>query len=246
MKSLLFKNIQVQTISGCNLKCSFCPNSYIQQEKKLMDKELFKKIINELSELNFKGRFSPYLMNEPLMDERLPDLINYSRTKLPYAKIRINSNGLLLSEDKLSQLFNEGLDEIRISCYSREIYNKLKNFDEFIKCRKLILTPYFLDKYKKQYFNNRGGNIKLPWKEYKKLNSFCERPFIQMYVNCDGDAVLCCSDYEYQAILGNVKEKSLINIWNNDKYTKYRNALSNRKRQKLDLCKDCDYDAAKY
>ena len=110
MKQPLFRNIQIQTIFGCNLKCSFCPNSYIEQKIKLMDKELFKKIINELSELNFKGRLSPYLMNEPLMDERLIDLISYSRTKLPSAKIRINSNGLLLSEDKIFQLFNSGLD----------------------------------------------------------------------------------------------------------------------------------------
>ena len=68
----LFENIQVQTCSWCNLKCKFCPNSYLDRPREAMDMAVYDRIIQELRDINFSGRFSPFLMNEPLLDNRLP------------------------------------------------------------------------------------------------------------------------------------------------------------------------------
>ena len=35
----MFTDIQIQTIHKCNLKCSFCPNSYIKQSEEIILKE---------------------------------------------------------------------------------------------------------------------------------------------------------------------------------------------------------------
>ena len=72
------KSIQIETIQGCTLHCSFCPNSKIDYTMKLMSKKLYHSIIDQLKEMDFTGRVSPFLMNEPLLDKRLVSLVEYT------------------------------------------------------------------------------------------------------------------------------------------------------------------------
>ena len=99
----LFDNIQIQTIEFCNLKCDFCPNHYIiwdriEDKKKgipynTMSIENYTKIVKNLAKLGYKGRFSPYLMNEPLIDkERIVEFIRIAREYLPECFIQMDSN----------------------------------------------------------------------------------------------------------------------------------------------------------
>ena len=84
----LFTSIQIQTIQNCNLRCKFCPNSYMEQTNNKMSMDTYKKIIDELESIEYTGRVSPYLMNEPLLDDRFNDIITYTKKKLPTAVIR--------------------------------------------------------------------------------------------------------------------------------------------------------------
>ena len=45
--------------------------------------------------------------------------------------------------------------------------------------------------------------------------SFCIYPWIHMYVNPDGSVLPCCVG-EYDKHLGNVRENTIEEIWNND------------------------------
>jgi len=67
--------VQVQTKAGCNRKCDWCPNSYIEQGPGEMDIETFARIMYELRRLGYKNRVHLHLQNEPMLDERLPELI---------------------------------------------------------------------------------------------------------------------------------------------------------------------------
>ena len=93
--------IQIQTISGCNGNCIFCPNKKTQRSipyRKSMDETLFRHIIDQCATLNIR-RISPYLMNEPLLDPDLPERIHYiSQRKKRRQYTKINSNGSLLTE----------------------------------------------------------------------------------------------------------------------------------------------------
>jgi len=244
---ILFENIQIQTISWCNIKCNHCPNSIIERPKKSMKIEIYKKILNELKELNFSGRFSPYLMNEPLLDPRLPDLVRLAKNKLPKAKIYVNTNGTLITKDKLLELNEVGIDYLYIKCYfNKKQYDRVKNLVVLLSLKnsKIEVIPEYLTKSKKEYYN-RGGNIYLEKQnnnnkiEHTKLT--CERPFIQMYINYLGKAILCCSDYRFEVVLGDISKETLIDIWKNEKYMKYRKFLKECNRIKLGLCKNCDY-----
>lgn len=79
----LFTRIRIQTLSWCNRRCAFCPSGKFPVSKAYMPVDVYHRIIDQLHALDFAGRISPYLMNESLLDTRLPDLIAYARARCP-------------------------------------------------------------------------------------------------------------------------------------------------------------------
>lgn len=73
-----FSIIEIETITECNRKCVYCPNYQYDRGKHLMSEKCYKKIIDELAGIGFRGRVSPHFYGEPLLDKRLPDLIKGS------------------------------------------------------------------------------------------------------------------------------------------------------------------------
>lgn len=59
-----------------------------------------------------------------------------------------------------------------------------------------------------------------------------------MTVRWNGDVVACCYDLTSQEVLGNVKQDSLENIWNNDKYLYLRGSIDQKMFVKL--CDNCN------
>ena len=113
----LFTRIQIQTVSWCNRSCVFCPSGKFPVEKVFMSVEVYHRIIDQLQALNYAGRISPYLMNESLLDKRLPAFIAYTRAHCPESWIAINTNGDALSETLLERLFDAGLNSLDVNAY---------------------------------------------------------------------------------------------------------------------------------
>jgi len=228
----IFNQIQIMTIHKCNLKCKFCPNSIIPQSGDKMTDELYKKMIDELGSLDYAGRITLYLMNEPFLDDRLHRFIKYARDACPKARVNISTNGVIPDWDLMDKMFHFGLSDCDISCYTEEIKGKWVNYHRNKKnlCR--------IERPEDWGFYNRGGNI--PGVGRNAIGGYCERPFIQMYINAWGEAVLCCSDYKREVVMGDVNKNTLMEIWHNDKYKLYREHLEQGKRDLL-LCKTCNY-----
>lgn len=51
---------------------------------------------------------------------------------------------------------------------------------------------------------------------------FCQHPWVSMTIKSNGEAVMCMEDYNNEIILGDAKKESLYDIWNGDKYYKFR------------------------
>ena len=74
-KPMCFEAIQIQTVTGCNLSCPFCPANrspslYGGLGPKIREKmtdEVFGALVEQLGHLNFAGEIKPYLMNEPTL-----------------------------------------------------------------------------------------------------------------------------------------------------------------------------------
>ena len=150
------RTIQIQTQSGCNARCTFCPNSSIgaQLDHGRMDDDLYHKIIDEAVQYDVR-RFSPYLMNEPLTDRAIGERIRYITDRKPEKAVtKINSNGALLKEDTARALIDSGLDRVSFSVHGirpeayREsmgnlnIEDTLRNINRFLELKKEMKSSH--------------------------------------------------------------------------------------------------------
>jgi MoaA/NifB/PqqE/SkfB family radical SAM enzyme len=110
----------------------------------------------------------------------------------------------------------------------------------------------------KHAFNNRAGYFKnqdrrnkdlnytnLEQKEngnnYKVSESSCWHPMRQIFIDYEGNYQMCCNDWSYQIKIGNVHERSLIDMYVNDpKLNRIRWFLLNKQRDPILPCAKCD------
>jgi len=98
--------LSIQTISYCNASCLFCAYPAVKNKVThgIMEEEVYRKIIDEASHYNPK-RVSLLLMNEPLLDKKLPERIAYAKEKLSEGtEVTITSNGSMLTPGIISKL----------------------------------------------------------------------------------------------------------------------------------------------
>lgn len=231
----LFSSTNIETYGYCNRKCWFCFNSdhLPNRDVGIMDESLFYKIIDELGEMHFAGRISPHFYGEVLLDSRIVDFVLYARKRNPYSRIRFSTNGDILTEKLLLELVENGLDKVLVTNYDDyekpdllELYRKHPEHMEYRSYKDI--TPV-----------NRAGRIFD--KKIKNNNRPCFRPSNQLVVNWKGNVLLCCNDYYEKYVFGNVKIKSILNIWNSSGFKKYRQILNEKGgRKEIDICKNCD------
>lgn len=51
---------------------------------------------------------------------------------------------------------------------------------------------------------------------------YCEYPWTSMTIMADGSVVPCTQDYDCEMVMGNINDQTLQEIWNSDKYRKFR------------------------
>jgi MoaA/NifB/PqqE/SkfB family radical SAM enzyme len=119
----LIRNVQIQTQSRCNADCIFCPYSeswHAANPGKMTD-ELFAKVLDELRPFSLginRGKFCPYLMQEPLLDPKIFDRVQQIYAAFPHTTVEIATNGSVLNEkiaDNLLTVLAGRPHEIRIS-----------------------------------------------------------------------------------------------------------------------------------
>ena len=70
----------------------------------------------------------------------------------------------------------------------------------------------------------------------KDNKTFCMFPWIHLYVNTDGEAYPCCTT-KYENPVGNVRDNTLVELWNNDKMKEVRKKLL--AGEYVEGCKNC-------
>lgn len=117
------KFIQIETTLACNAECPFCSHATLTRRPRRMEDWVWRKIIDETRGLGITYR--PFLINEPLADHRLAEILRYIRRD-PTAKIELNSNGELMKEERAREILDAGLDIIRFSIdgFSAETFSK--------------------------------------------------------------------------------------------------------------------------
>jgi len=132
--------ITLEISSACNLSCDFCSQHNKDIFKKgFMSFELFKKLIDEISENNEYCSINPYFRGESLLHPQFNEFMDYiyeSSLEKPVCEyIVLHTNGLLLNEKNAksilrvcdqSRLIHPGNLIISIDAASPDTYTKIR------------------------------------------------------------------------------------------------------------------------
>ena len=95
--------------------------------------------------------------------------------------------------------------------WQKEEFDKLR--DAF---KGLDVYVYLKSEDQQWYRKDYHGTKSVHWSE------ICKHPWMSMTIKSNSDATMCMEDYNNEIILGNVKENSLYDIWNGEKYVRFR------------------------
>ncbi len=249
----VFSTIEMNIHGSCNRRCAFCPRVdeklWPNLDEKL-DIDLWKKVLSELRENNYQGRIGFSGFSEPFLHPQLLELVKLHSQYLPNRRLEITSNGDYIEENNTKELFKNGLYAIKISLYTNQ-----KNAIKFEKIRDdlgLDDDRFFVrgrNKGSKNDFglvlNNRAGSVnyeiigkkdnikKLP------LKQGCNYPMFKIFMDYNGDCLLCSNDWAKKKVIGNTKNDNIYDIWTNEKVNQVRKKLLNNDRN-FNPCISCD------
>tara|TARA_Y100001970_G_C14256939_1_gene876245 strand:- start:1166 stop:1954 length:789 start_codon:yes stop_codon:yes gene_type:complete len=241
-----FNEIEVETISFCNRKCSYCPNiSFDRVESSgsvLMDDSVLDTIFVQLESIGFKGIFSPHMYGEPLLDPRIVDIVK--RISDLGAIPKIVTNGDYLTPNLLQELLASGLKILYISKHSPRLSSSAMNTLKYIEENHnpqlsfQVLDFYSDFKSERNMVGNRGGNLDI--ETTKKPPIMC--PYV-LYpvIDVNGVIVLCCQDFNSDYQLGKVTDRHIYEIWNDPMNVAMRRNVFKGKFD-LSICQHCLMD----
>ena len=207
-----FCTIEIETVNRCNNDCPFCPvnRNNDTRKPKRMEENLFYNLIAQLKGMDYRGVISLFSNNEPLLDNRILDFIEYARKNLPNARHALCTNATLLDEAKFLRLI-KSLDILVIDNYDDDFkftptVQKIMDadFSRDFKCEVTISL-----RKKNQKLNTRGSSAPNRIDEENKFAPFsaCILPFTQMIIRPDGTAAKCCNDPLNEMTLGDLNNR---------------------------------------
>jgi radical SAM protein with 4Fe4S-binding SPASM domain len=242
--------IEISESGTCNRSCSFCPRSApnFPDIKTFINQAFVKKIGAQLSTWNYQGLilFSGFV--EPLLDKKIANHIAELKSSAPNAQIELVTNGDPVTVSTLNKLANAGLDKMLVSCYDGEW--QLGDIGALVSQSKFSIEDVVFRKRwlpEEENFgislSNRGGMMKNAEFSLSELQdpmkAPCFYPSHTLFIDYNGDVLLCAHDWGKKAIAGNIHKETIHQIWTGKNFSMSRKALSAGKRS-FSPCNICN------
>ncbi len=229
--------VEIENHNYCNRTCWFCPNLKYDRLSKvvLLPDKIFKKIIDNLAEINYSQTLVWSRYHEPLAHDSIIMRLNQARNKLPKATLTFISNGDYLSAAIVRSLEENGLDRLMLDLYLQEgkerdkaeIERALNQFIERtgLSLEKMQGKPYDYEvkgstiqitmgvpNYQGKSLSSRGGLIDHPDLQDYQRTAICVAPIHSVVIDYTGHAMLCCqvrsdAPEHKKAIIGNLNDE---------------------------------------
>lgn len=250
--------VDMELATVCNLKCPMCytiTDDFKEKvNAKLMDFELFKRILDEIGGKVPALRLS--LRGESTLHPRFVDAIHYAKIK-GVKEVSTLTNGSKLTLEYFKKIVEAGIDWITVSVDGMD--------DEYEKIRKPLKFEETLHKLKEIHNYKEENNLHKPvikiqslWPAIKcnperfyntfapitdliafnplidylqkdtdieYVNDFCcPQLYQRMVVGADGQVMMCSNDEEGDFIIGNANIESIHDIWHGEILNRVRRA----------------------
>ena len=191
----MIDRIEYSIVDRCNLNCKYCCHYAPVVNEYEVTVEQFEEDVHNLSVLTNEGKelgTLGILGGEPLMHPKFMDICKIAREQLPWSRIRVTTNGiLLLSMSKQHLAMLRRLDvEILISKYSDKIdYKHMENLlNEYHIVYKFCQNNDYVTFYK--YSIDEKGTMNAEW-----MHNLCtlwkEKPYYTCHELRDGRLYPC-------------------------------------------------------
>jgi len=239
------KTVEINPVDVCNRSCSFCPRSdatLYPNTKEKISLELISKIANDLKSIHYTGRVSFVGFGEPLLYKSLVDAVKIIADEVDCEWIEINTNADFLTRSVASDLSQAGCTNITVSMYdsdiSQVIQEQLKDID-----LELTFKHCYEEKFEVSLINR---NDIISQKLILNIEKECYLPFYKMFIDWNGNVLVCCNDWGRQGVVGNLNSSSIEDIWISEEMTQYRMFLKNGDRKGVSPCKYCNINGTRY
>lgn len=260
--------IGIEMTNRCNLKCPMCAREEMTRPIGDMPMELLTKIIDEIksyAELIYLHGDGEPLLHRQIYEAICYARTNGLRVGLSTNATLLNSNNArLLLDSGLDYLIlpvdgftKETYEKIRVNAIYEQVVENISKFMELKKIRKAktFVVIQFIEmeqnyKEKEAFFNY--------WKKYNpevirvkpivaltggkcisRIKSPCFYLWRQSMIDWDGTVFACCVDTNSVYSLGNVKDKSLREIWNGPLLTRLRQMHIENRQSQISICNTC-------
>ena len=264
-------HVDIEAAVSCQLKCPMCLRHTMPSQLMhgVMDFELFKKIVDEISKekvysikLSWRG--------EPLLNPNIVRMVEYAKKK-DIKDVAFLTNGERLNQDLAEALVDAGLDWISFSIDGlNENYEKIRfpeTFENIVK-KVMILKKYRDKKNRKkplirvqtiwgaiknypetyfQFWENIADKVYVIADQARGdivdfprvKNYICRVPWQRIVVGWNGIVPQCITDYSEVNVLGDVKKETLREIWHGKKFKQLRMSIKEGKIYDNKACSVC-------
>ena len=275
-----FKNnvciVEIENSSFCNRRCSYCINYYVDRmsSNEIMPKKLFRKIMDELSDIGYDKMVTFHRYNEPFFNKNtmILERISYARHKLPFANLVTSSNSDYLDADYVQKIKKAGLNSLFCQSQTEEYSEKsIEDIKEEIRMINKRIGDFkgkfLIDSNSCVYTTigsgfksltiqaknftdtgfNRGDIVKSATR--KGISGICFQPLISFTIDFNGKVTMCSNTVSYydsheKYIIGDCKKNTISEIYASEKAIALRNELLSAKRSSV--CKNCSCNYEKY
>ncbi|GAB3247292.1 radical SAM/SPASM domain-containing protein [Chitinimonas naiadis] len=163
-------------------------------------------------------------------------------TKSPYRleKIRENVSGL--------KSFRDGLGQATPYIYVKMIESKVvAENEDFLRYFENVGDELSLEAVM-NWNDPQEGNLAftetaslLQTKYFAHKKAVCPFPFYTLVIHSDLNVSVCCVDWDKKAVIGNLREESLQEMWRGTRLREFQLKHLQHKRHELSSCQNCTY-----
>jgi radical SAM protein with 4Fe4S-binding SPASM domain len=259
------KVLGIELTNKCNARCKFCINSKFAKYGDMSD-EILDKVLTDAQEFDLET-ICINNIGESFLCENIIKKIKRIRDTFPNTLIRVFSNGSFLTDEILEQLKELKVSlNISLNSSSPDGRKERMGLNDFDKVKKMIdkgieigaitnvtfVDLYPLEQNLKVFSSEKERFLKfypqplgqiIPYANFagdtyttQKPKKYCNRAIRELVILFDGTVTLCCMS-ALKTDFGNVKDKTLKEIWTSKQRQDYK--LFAEKGEPFGVCLDC-------